>query len=142
MKTLKSKLKSENPSRTLNSITEIPLLSSSEIWSTSSDSDTTSIYYSPVLNKMNNINLVDELVKFSERAKDVTTAATLLLRPLASQLLLFSVNSLNGRATKSEREDLPTHYARCGKGTQIKEDVRPMINETINDIETNTKSKV
>lgn len=128
MKTLKSKLKSENPSRTLNSITEIPLVSSSEIRSTSSDSDTTSIYYSPVLNKVNNINLGDELVKFSERAKDVTTAATLLLRPLASQLLLFSVNSLNGRATKSEREDLPTHYARCGKGTRIK-DVRCKTND-------------
>ena len=144
MKELKLKLKSENLSGRLELITEIPLVSAAEYdfcWN-SEQSEPPSVFFTPVLKTLNQAILMDELTKFSERAKDAITEATLLTRPLATQLLLFSVNSLNGRATKSEREDLPTHYARCGKGTRIKEDVRPMIEQAIADIETKTKSKI
>ena len=141
-KELRDKLKTGNLNEKLTNITEIPLLTSAEVCSDPSSDHSQSIYFNPVQTIQTQTNLHDEIDKFAERAKQAVTEATLLCRPLASQLLLFSVNNLAGRTSKSDREDLPTHYARCGKGTRIKEDVRPMINEAIKDIETMTNCKV
>ena len=76
------------------------------------------------------------------RCREAFKVATLLLRPAAGQLLLFSINNLDGGGSVSERDDIITHYSRTGKGTQISRDVRPQVDAAIDDIERITDARV
>ena len=83
-----------------------------------------------------------EVQKFVIRANEIFKSSTLLLRPAAGQLLLFSVNNIDGRKSASERDDLITHYSRTGRGTQIVRDVYPQIEAAIDDIEGSGDARV
>jgi hypothetical protein len=140
MKKLKMLLRTDNFTDQLKIITLFPMNDKSDYLEM--EFDPNSIFSSPCVKISELENLEDEIQKFVFRCRDAFKDSTLLLRPPAGQLLLFSVNSINGRTSVSDRDDLITHYSRTGKGTQILRDVRPQIDEAIDDIEESTNSRI
>ena len=139
-KELKKLLKQDNLNSLFKVITLFPVNNVNKAMDLKFDPG--SVFASPVVKITQKSDFQVELDNFVIKCKEAFKTSTILIRPAAGQLLLFSINNIEGRRTVSDRDDLITHYSRTGRGTQISRDVRPQIEAAIEDIENHTDARV